>query len=357
MQNTEQIIKYISWMFIFLLLFKPSLIFWIILVIVFLLPIFIALQEESRKKGIKLNFSGIKDGKQFFSANNSNNFFNKLSSNNMNMNKKTTSLLVIGIVALIVLINFIIVIPAGQTGVYHLFGKVRSNELSSGLHFVNPLATITKMSIRTEQYTMSVVQGEGEKIGDDSIDALTSEGLTIKLDITVFYHLNEDSASDVFKDLGTGYQEKIIRPEIRSAIREIIAGYDSKSIYSDKRDEIIISIKQKMIDNIEPRGIGVEQVLLRNVILPAKLDASIQEKLQAEQESQRYDFILEKEKKEADRKRIEAEGQRDAQKTINESLTSEYLNYLYIRELKDRPGTIYVPTSPDNGMPMFKGIQ
>ena len=355
MQNKEQLSKYIIWIFIFLLIFKPSLIFWLIFGAVFLLPVFLAIKEESRKKGIDLNFSGMKDGKQFFSSNNSNQFFNKL--NSKFMDKKTTSTVIVIILSLIVLANSIVIIPAGETGVYHLFGKVKDAEVKSGLHIINPLAQITKLSIRTEQYTMSVVQGEGEKIGDDSIDALTSEGLTVKLDITVFYHLVEDSASDVYKELGTNYQEKIIRPEIRSAIREVVAGYDSKSIYSDKRDEIINTIRQKMTDNIEPRGIAIEQVLLRNVILPAKLDASIQEKLQAQQESQRYDFILEKEEKEADRKRIEAEGQRDAQKTINESLTAEYLNYLYIRELKDREGTIYVPTNSENGMPMFKGIQ
>ncbi|MCK5412826.1 MAG: prohibitin family protein [Candidatus Pacebacteria bacterium] len=355
MQNKEQLTKTIIWIFIFLLIFKPSLIFWLIFGAVFLLPVFLAIKEESRKKGIDLNFSGMKDGKQFFSSNNSNQFFNKL--NSKFMDKKTTSTVIVIILSLIVLANSIVIIPAGETGVYHLFGKVKDAEVKSGLHIINPLAQITKLSIRTEQYTMSVVQGEGEKIGDDSIDALTSEGLTVKLDITVFYHLVEDSASDVYKELGINYQEKIIRPEIRSAIREVVAGYDSKSIYSDKRDEIINTIRQKMADNIEPRGIAIEQVLLRNVILPEKLDASIQEKLQAQQESQRYDFVLEKEKKEADRKRIEAEGQRDAQKTINESLTAEYLNYLYIRELKDREGTIYVPTSPDNGMPMFKGIQ
>ena len=355
MQNQEQLSKYIIWIFICLLLFKPSLILWVIFGIVFLIPIFLAIKEESKKKGINLNFSGMKDGKQYFSVDNTNQFINKLSSKFMD--KKATSTTIILVLALIVLFKSIVIIPAGETGVYHLFGKVGEAEVKSGFHIINPLAQITKLSIRTEQYTMSVVQGEGEKIGDDSIDALTSEGLTVNLDITVFYHLVEDRASDVFRELGTNYQEKIIRPEIRSAIREVVAGYDSKSIYSDKRDEIITTIRQKMTDNIEPRGIAIEQVLLRNVILPAKLDASIQEKLQAEQESQRYDFILDKEKKEADRKRIEAEGQRDAQRTINESLTAEYLNYMYIRELKEREGTIYVPTSPDNGMPMFRGIQ
>ncbi|MCK5084723.1 MAG: prohibitin family protein [Candidatus Pacebacteria bacterium] len=355
MQKNDQIFKYIIWIFIFLLIFKPSLIFWLIFGAVFLFPVFLAIKEESRKKGIKLNFSGMKDGKQYFSLDNSNEFINKLSSKIMD--KKTTSTVIVIVLSLIVLAKSIVIIPAGETGVYHLFGKVKDNELKSGFHLVNPLAEVTRLSIRTEQYTMSVVKEEGQKAGDDSIDALTNEGLTVKLDITVFYHLVEDSASDVFKELGIDYQGKIIRPEIRSAIREVVAGYDSKSIYSEKRDEIIVKIKERMASNIDPRGIAIEQVLLRNVILPAKLDASIQEKLQAEQESQRYDFILEKEKKEADRKRIEAEGQRDAQKTINESLTSEYLNYLYIRELKDREGTIYVPTSSENGMLMFKGIQ
>ena len=355
MQNQDQLIKYAIWIFIFSLILKPSLLFWIIFGIVFLLPIFLAIKEESKKKGINLNFSGMKDGKQFFSSNDSNQFINKLSSKIMD--KKATSTAIVIIIAIIVLAKSIVIIPAGETGVYHLFGKVKDTEVKSGFHLVNPLAKITKLSIRTEQYTMSIAREEGQKIGDDSIDALTNEGLTVKLDITVFYHLVEDSASNVFKELGTDYQEKIIRPEIRSAIREVVAGYDSKSIYSDKRDEIIATIRQKMTDNIEPRGIAIEQVLLRNVILPAKLDASIQEKLQAEQESQRYDFIIEKEKKEADRKRIEAEGQRDAQRTINESLTKEYLNYLYIRELKDREGTIYIPTDTENGMPMFKGIR
>ncbi|MBW6441019.1 prohibitin family protein [Patescibacteria group bacterium] len=355
MRNQEQLSKYIIWIFIFLLLFKPSIIIWIVFGIVFLLPVFLAIKEKTQKKGINLNFSGIKDGKKFFSAQSPNQFFNKLSSKFMD--KKATNTAVVLILALIVLLKSIVIIPAGETGVYHLFGKVREAEVKSGFHLINPLAQITKLSTRTEQYTMSIAREEGQRLGDDSIDALTSEGLTVKLDITVFYHLVEESASDVYKNLGTDYQEKIIRPEIRSAIREVVAGYDSKSIYSEKREEIITTIREKMTSNIEPRGIAIEQVLLRNVILPAKLDSSIQEKLQAEQESQRYDFILEKEKKEAERKRIEAEGQRDAQKTINESLTAEYLNYLYIRELKDRTGTIYVPTNPDNGMPMFKGIQ
>jgi regulator of protease activity HflC (stomatin/prohibitin superfamily) len=273
-----------------------------------------------------------------------------------NMNKKIGFIAII-IIAAVILIKSIIVIPAGFTGVYHLFGKVKDDELSSGLHLINPLALVEKMSIRTEEYTMSIAQGEGKKFGADAIDALTKEGLKVELDITVLYHLQEDKASTIFKELGVTYEEKLIRPQIRSSIREVIAEYEAKDIYSEKRQEAALKLLANLQEKINPRGIEIEEVLMRNVILPAKLEASIQEKLTAEQESQRYEFLLQKEEKEKQRKIIEAEGQRDAQKIINESLTARYLEYLYITGLKDRPGTIYVPTNPNNGLPMFKGIQ
>ncbi len=275
---------------------------------------------------------------------------------NMN-NMKGKILGAVGVfIVVIILFNIFIVIPAGSTGVRTLFGKVKDKEISAGLHVINPLEHIERMTIRTEEYTMSGMQGEGQKVGADQISALTNEGLPIDLDITVFYHLTENKASDVYKELGLKYQEKIIRPEIRSIIREIIAQYNAKDVYSEKRAEVSQRIQERMVESIEPRGIAIEQVLLRNVTLPAKLSASIQEKLQAEQDAQKYDFILEKEKKEADRKRIEAEGQRDAQITISESLTPKYLQYMYIKELKEREGTIYVPTGGD-GLPLFKSVQ
>ncbi|MFH1744666.1 MAG: prohibitin family protein [bacterium] len=250
----------------------------------------------------------------------------------------------------------IVIIDAGETGVYSLFGKVKEAELSSGFHLVIPLARVTKMSIRTEEYTMSVVQSEGKKVGNDAIASLTKEGLSVDLDITVLYSLQEDKASEVYRELGLSYEEKIIRPSIRTAIRDIIAQYDAKDIYSEKREEAALKILEKLKGNVGERGINVEDILLRNVNLPSGLTQAIQEKLQADQEAQKYDFILEKEKKEKQRKIIEAEGQRDSQKIINESLSTNYLYYLYIRELKDREGTIYVPTGSTTGLPLFKGL-
>jgi len=277
--------------------------------------------------------------------------------NMMDQYKKMALAFLAFIILVLLATQMILVIPAGETGVYHLFGKVRDEEISSGLHVINPFAKITRMSIRTEEYTMSGIQEEGKVKGDDSIKTLTKEGLNVGLDLTVLYHLEEDKASDVYKDIGVEFDRKIIRPEIRANIREIAATYNAVDIYTEKRTELIEKIQNKLIKVINPRGLTIETVLLRNVTLPAGLTKSIEEKLQADQEAQRMDFVLNREKKEAERIRIQAAGQRDAQKIINESLTDNYLNYLYINELNNRPGTIYVPMSPSSGMPMFKNIQ
>lgn len=280
----------------------------------------------------------------------------KLNFKNMKKTKNKTILVAIAVIAIWFFFSLFTVVEAGETGVYSLFGKVRDKELSSGFHLVIPLAKVTKMSIRTEEYTMSILQGEGNRAGVDAIKALTKEGLDVDLDITVLYRLNEEKASDIYRTVGLNFAEKIIRPDIRSTIREVIANYEAKDIYSEKREEAAMQIKSKLEESLGERGFVVEDVLLRNVQLPARLAQSIQEKLQAEQEAQKYDFLLQTEEKEKERKVIEAEGQRDAQKIINESLTSNYLYYLYIRELRDREGTIYVPTSPTTGMPLFKNI-
>lgn len=251
---------------------------------------------------------------------------------------------------------FVVIVGAGETGVVSLFGKVRDTELRSGFHLVNPLVQVEKMSIRTEQYTMSIAAAEGQVKGDDSIRSLTKEGLDVDIDFTALYRLDEAKASDIYREVGLDYVGKIIRPEIRGVIRDVVSQYEAKELYSEKRQEASNRIATLLKERVEFRGVVIEEAVIRNVQLPASLTKAIQEKLASEQEAQRYDFVLEKETKEAERKRIEAAGQRDSQKIINEGLSDEYLNYLYIKELKDRQGTIYVPIDPSSGMPMFKGI-
>jgi regulator of protease activity HflC (stomatin/prohibitin superfamily) len=271
---------------------------------------------------------------------------------------KKRILLGVGVLALLVLLfNMVLIVPAGKTGVQQLFGKVRDVELKSGFHLINPLTSVEHMSIRTEQYTMSIAPAEGQVKGDDSISSLTKEGLDVNIDFTALYRLEEDRAAEIYREVGLDYVGKLIRPEIRGVIRDVVSQYEAKDLYSEKRQEASIRMEAMLKERLEGRGIIIEQAVIRNVQLPASLAKAIQEKLASEQESQRYDFVLEKEKKEAERKRIEAEGQRDAQRIIDESLSAGYLNYLYIKELKDRDGTIYVPVNPENGLPMFKGVE
>lgn len=325
--------------------------FWIILAILFLMSF------KNAIAFLIFIFLVIFLFKKFnFNKNSMNNYGNFDFSNLGQLVKKGTSLVVIIIILIILLPLSIVVVDAGETGVYSLFGKVRDQELSSGLHFKNPFAKVTKLTTRTEEYTMSGVTSEGKVKGMDAISALTKEGLEVTLDITVLYRLDQERASDIYREMGLNYEDKIIRPIIRSSIRGVIAQYDAKVIYSEKRSEIGDKISTDLDSQLVNRGIIMEEFLLRNVVLPMNLQKSIEEKLQAEQESEKMDFVLTKETKEKERKIIEAEGQRESQTIINQSLTPNYLNYLYIKNLENREGTIYVPIG-ENGMPLFKNIQ
>lgn len=260
------------------------------------------------------------------------------------------------IVALFVIAPlFLVVVDTGKIGVISTFGKVSDRVLYSGLNVKSPFSQVTKISVRTEGYTMSSAEGEGNVKGDDSVDARASDGAQVKIDVTVLFRVKPESAMTIFKELGVDYEAIIIRPVIRSAIREVVAQYTITEVFSTKRDEIAKGIKEHVASAVEPRGVIVEDTLFRDVKLSDALAASIEQKLTAQQESEKYEFILAREKKEADRKVIEAKGQRDAQNLISQSLTSKYLNYLYIISLKDREGTIYVPT--EGGMPLFKQVQ
>ena len=284
------------------------------------------------------------------------------SSDSRDIKKRNASIFSGCIVILIAIVVFFLVIswvtiPAGRTGVYHLFGKVKETPLSSGFHLRNPIAQITQMSIRTEEYTMSIVDREGQKDGNDSIDALTKEGLKVVLDLTILYRLEESRAPEVYRELGTEYQDKVIRPAIRSAIRSVIANYEAKGIYSDKRAEVEVAIFDSIKGMVEERGIVLEKVMLRNVILPEKLQMAIEDKLEAEQQAQQMEFVLDKESKESERKAIEAQGIKTAQETIERTLTPEYLRWYSIemmKQLANSPNTtfLFVPID-NNGMPII----
>ncbi len=266
------------------------------------------------------------------------------------------------IAVLIIVPSFFVIVEAGNIGVYSLFGSVSEEPFYPGFRFKIPFAKVINMSTQTQDYTMTSVEEDTSYLTatsgtNDAIEARAIDGARVWLDITVLYRLQAEKGPDIYKKLGVNYSEKLVRPLIRSSIRAVVANYTVTEIYSTKREEIQTQLYENIASELSSRGIVIEDVLLRKVNLSQTLSESIEQKLAAQQEAEKYDFILEKEEKEAERKRIEAEGQKDAQITISQGLTTNYLYYLYIQNLKENQSTVYVPINPENGMPLFRSIE
>jgi len=266
-------------------------------------------------------------------------------------------LVVFGLILVLVLTGrFFTIVPAGSVGVVETFGKVHDEELLPGFHVKSFFSNVTMITTRTQDYTMSIVPTEGTLYGDDSIRVLTKEGLSVDLDITVLYSVDEGKAAELYQNVGLQYSEIIVRPEIRSTIREVSSQYEAKAMYSDKRVEVRDLLLSELQEKLTSRWINIEEVLLRNVNLPETLAAEIEATLTSKQESETYTYKLLVEEKEAERKAIEAAGQAKAQELLNTSLTSEYLQYKYIETVGQCSGTIYVPVDPETGLPMIKTV-
>ena len=233
----------------------------------------------------------------------------------------------IGYIAIVIAIVFsaIVQIGPGQVGVQVLFGSVQPGVLHSGLNFINPLMTIEKMDVKTQAYTMSSSQDEGMIKGDDAIVALSEDGLTIKLDVTVWYRLNDGEAPQVFRTIGSDYVEKIVRPSVRTALRDVAVMYSATDIYSTKREDFVKNVTKSLEDDYNGRGVILERVLLRNVELPEKIRTAIDEKIAAEQKAQQMVYVLQKERQEAERKKVEAQGISDYNKIVSASITEQTL--------------------------------
>ena len=244
---------------------------------------------------------------------------------------------IVGLLFLVlgVLISCIVQIDAGEVGVKKLFGNVQSDVLPSGLHFISPLYDVEKMDIKTQNYTMSGVHDEGAKQGDDAIRVLTADGLEVTIDLTVLYKVLPSEAPDIIKETGIDYTDKIVRPLTRTKIRDNAVYYDAVSLYSTKRDEFQQRIFRSIDGDFKKRGLILEQLLVRNITLPQAVKTAIELKINAEQEAQKMQFVLQKERQEADRKRIEAQGIADYQHIISESLTDKQLQYEQIKAMKD----------------------
>jgi regulator of protease activity HflC (stomatin/prohibitin superfamily) len=242
--------------------------------------------------------------------------------------------------ALLVIASVLRIVPPGTVGVQVLFGRVLTKStLSEGLNVVNPFVDLEMMTIRTQAYTMSIATEEGQRYGDDAIIVLTRDGLEVKMDLTVWYHVLTSEAANIFQKIGSDYIDKIVRPAARTAIRNTSVKYMAVEIYSDRREEVQTEISKSLEKDFADRGIALEKVLLRNISLPAKVKNAIEAKLEAEQEAQKMEFVLQKEQKEAERKKIEASGIAEAQEIIAKSLVGErgraYLSWKYLENLKN----------------------
>ncbi len=233
------------------------------------------------------------------------------------------------------LIAAIVQIDAGQIGIKTLFGRVQPDVLNSGLHIINPLVEVTKADARTQNYTMSAVHDEGKTRGDDAIRVLSADGLEVIIDLTVLYRVIPAEAPRLLRETGMDYEDKIVRPVTRTKIRDNAVYYDAVSLYSVKRDEFQARISKTIEDEFRKRGLLVENILVRNITLPATVKTSIEQKIQAEQEAQKMQFVLQKERQEADRKRVEAQGIADYQKIVNENLTDKQLQYEQIKAMRE----------------------
>ncbi len=255
-------------------------------------------------------------------------------------------LAIAGLVLIIVLFNSVTRVPTGNVGVLTLFGKVTGETLGEGIHVINPLKTNNVLSIQTQSIK-------------ESASVPSSEGLMMSLDTSLIYHLNPDRAAEVFQKIGIDYETRVVEPTLRSAIREATAAHSANALYTGEREMVGKQILDQLTTQLNQRGLVVENVLLRDIQLPATLKASIESKQQAEQEALAMNFRLQKETQEAQRKRIEAAGVRDFQQIVAQGITPSLLEWKGIEateNLAKSPNSkVVVIGNNKNGLPLILG--
>jgi regulator of protease activity HflC (stomatin/prohibitin superfamily) len=262
-----------------------------------------------------------------------------LAKSNSQARAQSAMIKIIGIVILLIgiAVASIVQIEPGEVGVQKLFGKVSNNTLESGLNIKNPLVVVVPFDIKTQNYTMSAVQDEGAIRGDDAIRVLSSDGLEVIIDLTVLYRVLSNEAPRILREIGIDYRNTIVRPICRTKIRDNAVYYEAVSLYSTKRDEFQGRIFASIEKDFKSRGLVLEQLLVRNITLPASVKATIESKINAEQDAQKMAFVLQKEKQEAERKRIEAQGIADYQKILSTGLSDKQLQYEMIKAISTSP--------------------
>lgn len=235
-------------------------------------------------------------------------------------------------------------VSTGHVGVTTLFGKVTGERLYEGIHVINPLKRVTELSIRTQEVK-------------EQAEVPSSEGLIMHLETSLLYRLDADHANELFQKVGPNYADVILAPNFRSVMRQVTAAHTAATLYSEGRERVASEMLVQMKAAAEPRGIIVENVLLREIRLPETLKTAIEAKQQADQEAQRMNFVLQREKQEAERKRIEAQGIADFQKIVSAGISQQLLEWKGIEATvevaKSQNSKVVVIGNPKNGLPLI----
>ncbi len=210
--------------------------------------------------------------------------------------------------------NSVTVVPAGHVGVQDFFGRVSDRYLQPGVRLVNPMVKVYKMSVRTQELM-------------ERANVPSSEGLIVSLDVSLLFNLDPEKAPDVYRTLGPGYREVFAVPQLRSHVRGATAEFEAKALYTSGREVIAERILEDLAPVYAERGIANAAILLRNIELPRVVSDAIQQKLKAEQEAEQMRFVLERERQEAERKRIEAQGISDFQRIVSQGIDERLLRW------------------------------
>jgi regulator of protease activity HflC (stomatin/prohibitin superfamily) len=256
--------------------------------------------------------------------------------------------ILVTLVAAFVLLRCLAVVPAGHVGVVDLFGSVSERALEPGLRFVNPLARVVRLSVQTQEVK-------------ETLEVPSKEGLTMNLDVSLLFHLDPAQAPEVYRSVGVDWVPVLVLPQFRSVVRGVTASFESRALYTAERESLAKAITSELGTLVAARGVVIEAAPLRKMALPARVAAAVEEKLSAEQESQRMQFVLTKEKQEAERKRIEAQGIADFQHIVSQGLSDGLLRWKGIeattRLAESNNTKLVVVGAGKDGLPVILGGQ
>ena len=229
----------------------------------------------------------------------------------------------LNLIVISVIISSCAVVNPGEVGVKQQFGKIKGEVQNQGLVILNPLITeLVKVPTRTVN----------KEVG---LNLPSKEGLNVAAEISILYHVKQNKVIDIINEVGVNYERTLILSTFRSASADVCAKFYAKDMHSGKRSEIELEIKNQMMEVLAGRGFVIEAILLKSIRLPVGLYSAIEGKLEAEQQAQQMEFVLQRETKEAQRKRIEAEGIRDAQNIIKEGITDANIEWRSLEVLKE----------------------